>query len=198
MKKLNIKQKPKKEKKPPTTEMKGLHLYMGGVFMLIVRLMVTNGLESLSLMAAGLLFAAGFIRWRKMRGCKSAAAVSLVLTAAGFFEIIRAAAADETERNIMAVVLVLAGCGAAIYTALRALGVCVAFCRAERAEETAGILRQRKWWVGIGYGLCSVWALIDALTGLYPNVGVVMRIAAILVDVFFLSALFQVRNLLDK
>lgn len=195
MKKLNLKQKPKK---PPTAEMKGLQLFMGGVFMLVVRLMVTNGLDSLSLMAAGLLFAAGFVRWRKAPGCKSAALVSLLLTAAGFFEIVRAAAEDGTQRNVMAVILTVAGCGAALYTALRAIGTCVAFCVAERAEETAGILRQRRWWVGIGYAVCSAWALIDALTGLYPNVGVIMRILAILVDVFFLSALFQVRKVLDS
>ena len=36
--------------------------------------------------------------------------------------------------------------------------------------------------------------MLDGFTGLWPNVGVVMRVVSILVDVFFLSALFQTRR----
>ena len=57
-----------------------------------------------------------------------------------------------------------------------------------------GILAQRRWWVGVGYVLCGGWAMLDGFTGLLPNVGVIMRVVSILVDVFFLSALFQARR----
>ena len=70
-------------------------------------------------------------------------------------------------------------------------------CREERDEKTEGILLQRRWWIGIGYALCGGWTVFDLLTGLYPNIGLVMRLAAIIINVFFLSALFQVRGLIE-
>ncbi len=192
-----IKHIPQKEKKPPTREMKGLQMAMGGVFLLIVRLMVTNGLDSLSLLAAGILFAAGFVRWGKIPGRKGALFTSLVLALTGGLELVSAAAETELQKNAAAVVLTTVGLAAALYTALCVIRLCISFCEERRAKDTADILRQRKWWVVTGYTACGIWALVDALTGLYPNVGVIMRIAAILVDIFFLSALFQVRKVLD-
>lgn len=198
MKKIGLKNAPKKEKKPPTKEMKGLQLVMGGVFLLIVRLLVTNGLDSLSLLAAGILFAAGFIRWRKQPGSKSALFASIILALTGCLELISSIAETELQKTVAAVVLTAAALAAALCASWRIISVSISFCEEERAKDTADILRQRKWWVLVGYTACSLWALVDALTGLYPNVGVIMRIIAILVDVFFLSALFQVRKVLES
>ena len=54
-----------KVKRPPTTDMKGLQCVMGSVFLLIMRLLLTEGLASTMLLLASLFLAAGFIRWRK-------------------------------------------------------------------------------------------------------------------------------------
>lgn len=198
MKKIGLKRVSKGEKKPPTKEMKGLQLIMGGVFLLIVRLLVTNGLESLSLFMAGILFAAGFIRWKKQQGSKAALFASLILALSGIFELICSLAETELQKTVSALILIGITFAAALCIALRVISVSVSFCEEEKAPDTADILRQRKWWVIVGYTACSLWALVDVLTGLYPNVGVIMRILAILIDIFFLSALFQVRDILDK
>lgn len=197
MKKVELKRTSPKSKNPPTKELKGLQLAMGGVFLLIVRLMVTNGLDSLSLLAAGILFAAGFARWRKIPGNKAALLISLVLAVTGVFELVSSAAETDMQKKAAVIALTVIGFASALCITLRIILNSISFCEERQAKDTADILRQRKWWVVIGYTACSIWALIDALTGLYPNIGVIMRIVAILVDIFFLSALFQVRKILD-
>jgi hypothetical protein len=168
----------------PTPEIKGLHCAMGGLFLLTTRLLVTNGLDSLALIAAGIFLCIGMARWKKGAG----AAAGVVLSLTGIGELI----GHTLDGDLLPIVCTVIGLAAALYLAEQIFSVCREM--ALSSGKTVEILRQRRWWVRIGYTLCAAWSLIDALTGLYPNVGVVMRVAAILVDVFFLSVLFQVQQ----
>ena len=187
-----------KVKRPPTPDMKGLQCVMGSVFLLIMRLLLTEGLASSMLLLASLFLAAGFIRWRKRTPLWGAgiagAAVMLAGAAAEFWGYTAGNSSGVLALHTIMTVLVTAG---AILSMLIAANTAAHICREERDEKTEGILLQRRWWIGIGYALCGGWTVFDLLTGLYPNIGLVMRLAAIIINVFFLSALFQVRGLIE-
>ena len=187
-----------KVKRPPTADMKGLQWVMGSVFLLIMRLLLTEGLASTMFLLASLFLAAGFIRWRKRTPLWGAgiagAAVMLAGAAAEFWGYTAGNSSGVLALHTIMTVLVTAG---AILSMLIAANTATHICREERDEKTEGILLQRRWWIGVGYALCGGWTVFDLLTGLYPNIGLVMRLAAIIINVFFLSALFQVRGLIE-
>jgi len=183
---------------PDTPQVKGLRAVMGGIFLLTLRLMVTNGLDSLAIMVAGVLFLMGFYHWRNEKGSLPGMLLSLVLSLVGFFELTSSVIENAFMAKVSAILLILAGFGAGLYLILRSLDVGIGICSGKKAIDTAEILTQRKWWVLIGYSAASVWAVIDVLTGWMPNIGVIMRVIAIVVDVFVLSAFFQVQKVLAE
>ena len=188
-----------KIKKPVTIEMKGLQLIMGAIFLFASRLMVTGGLATLMLFAGAIMYGCGLWRWRKKDpACRWGVLAAMVLLL-GVVTETWGYTADVSETVSLAVhgAATVAGTIAAMVMALLTFRVVTALSREYGAEETAQILEQRRWWIMVGYAVCGGWVLIDLLTGWMPNVGVIMRIASILLDIFFLSALFQVRKLLD-
>ena len=191
--------KPKKTRKPATSEMKGLQLIMGAIFLFAARLMVAGGLATLMLFAASIMYGCGMWRWRKKDPvCRTGAAIAIVLLLGGVTET-WGYTADVSKTVSLTVhsIATIAGTAAAVVLAMLTFRVSAAFCRELGATDTADILAQRRWWMMIGYAVCGGWVLVDLLTGWMPNVGVIMRIASILLDVFFLSALFQVRKQLE-
>ena len=178
---------------PRTPEMKGLSLVMGGLFLLAARLMVAPGIGSLFLLLAAVFLAWGIGRWgRGTRYFPLGVLAPLVLIPCGVIEITGYAAPGGAFRLAEGAAY-LAGTAASAVWALVVLDYCIGLVSGG-PEKTVQILRQRRWWVGVGYAACGAWAMVDGFTGLLPNVGVVMRAAAIVIDVFFLSALFQVRR----
>ncbi len=151
------------------------------------------------LFAATIMYGCGLWRWRKKdSACSWGAWIALLLLVGVVTETWGyTAAVSETVSHAVHGAATVAGTAAAMVMALLTFRVGAALCRELDAEETAQILEQRRWWIMVGYAICGGWVLIDLLTGWMPNIGVILRIASILLDIFFLSALFQVRKLLE-
>lgn len=183
----------RREKIPRTAEMKGLSLMMGGVFLLAARLMVAPGIGSLFLMLAAVLLTWGMARWgRRVPYFPLGGLAALLLIPCAVVEIIGFAEPGGVFFLAEGAAYIV-GTAASMTVALLAF----AYCRTmvgDRSEKVEGILAQRRWWIGVGYLVCGGWAMLDGFTGLWPNVGVILRIVSILLDVFFLSVLFQVRR----
>ena len=178
---------------PRTPEMKGLSMVMGGAFLLAARLMVAPGIGNLFLLLAAVFLAWGLARWGKgTRHFPLGVLAPLVLIPCGVIEITGFALPGGLFQLAEGAAY-LAGTAASVAWALVVFDYCAGLVSG-RSDKTLQILRQRRWWVGAGYIACGAWAMVDGFTGWMPNVGVVMRAAAIVVDVFFLSALFQVRR----
>lgn len=183
----------RREKIPRTAEMKGLSLMMGGVFLLAARLMVAPGIGSLFLMLAAVLLTWGMARWgRRVPYFPLGVLAALLLIPCAVVEIIGFAEPGGFFFLAEGAAYIV-GTAASITVAL----LTFAYCRTmvgDRSEKVEGILAQRRWWIGVGYLICGGWAMLDGFTGLWPNVGVILRVVSILLDVFFLSVLFQVRR----
>ena len=178
---------------PKTPEMKGLSLMMGGVFLLAARLMVAPGIGSLFLLLAAVFLIWGMARWgRRVQRFPLGVLSALVLVPCAVVELVGFTLQDGWF-SILEGAAYIAGTAASVVLALLTFDYCRSLVRG-KSEKVEGILTQRRWWVGVGYILCGGWAMLDGFTGLLPNVGVVMRVISILIDVFFLSALFQVRR----
>ena len=189
----------KKSTRPAGPEMKGLQLIMGGIFLCAARLMVTGGLATLMLFIASVMFGCGMWRWRRVDSkCMTGIIPAVVLLLGGVTETwgYTAQVSQTVSLSVHGAATVI-GTAAAIFLAMITFRVSAEICRNEGAKETAEILAQRQWWITIGYAACGGWVLIDLLTGWMPNIGVIMRIASILLDIFYLSALFQVRKVLE-
>ncbi len=183
----------RRDKIPSTPEMKGLTLIMGGVFLLAARLMVAPGIGSLFLLLAAVFLTWGMARWgRRVRRFPMGVLCALVLIPCAVIEIIGFTLSGGWFAFLEGAAYI-AGTAASVVLALLTFEYCRTLVRG-KSEKVEGILAQRRWWVGVGYVLCGGWAMLDGFTGLLPNVGVIMRVVSILVDVFFLSALFQARR----
>lgn len=179
--------------------MKGLQLVMGGIFLCAARLMVAGGLATLMLFAAAIMFGCGMWRWRRLdTKCIPGIIPAVVLFLGGVTETWGyTAQVSQTVSLAVHGAVTAAGTVAAILLAMITFRVSMEICCKEGAKETAEILAQRRWWIMIGYAACGGWVLVDLLTGWMPNIGVIMRIGSILLDIFYLSALFQVRKVLE-
>ena len=183
----------RRDKIPSIPEMKGLTLIMGGVFLLAARLMVAPGIGSLFLLLAAVFLTWGMARWgRRVRRFPMGVLCALVLIPCAVVEIIGFTLSGGWFAFLEGAAYI-AGTAASVVLALLTFEYCRTLVRG-KSEKVEGILAQRRWWVGVGYVLCGGWAMLDGFTGLLPNVGVIMRVVSILVDVFFLSALFQARR----
>ncbi len=189
----------KKITRPAGSERKGLQLVMGGIFLCAARLMVAGGLATLMLFIAAVMFGCGMWRWRRVdTKCLMGIIPAVILLLGGVTETwgYTARVSQAVSLSVHGAATVI-GTAAAIFLALITFRVSAQICRKEGAKDTAEILAQRQWWIVIGYAVCGGWVLVDLLTGWMPNIGVILRIASILLDIFYLSALFQVRKVLE-
>lgn len=173
-------------------------MIMGSVFFLTMRLLLTEGLATFMLLLASIFLLIGLIRW-KGRSAYTRIGIlgAVILLIGGLIEFWGYTAAHgEFTRTVHTITIILATLSAACAYLISA-DIAADIAGEERDTQTEGILKQRKWWIGIGYLICGGWTVFDLLTGLFPNVGIVMRIAAIIINVFYLSALFQVRKLIE-
>ncbi len=189
----------KKITRPAGSEMKGLQLIMGGIFLCAARLMVAGGLATLMLFIASVMFGCGMWRWRRTgrRVCAGIIPAAVLLLGGVTETWGYTAQGSQTVSLCVHSAATVLGTAAAVVLSLITFRVSAKICRDEGAQETAEILDQRQWWIMIGYAACGGWVLLDLLTGWMPNIGVIMRIVSILLDVFYLSALFQVRKVLE-